>query len=227
MIDFYGERKLAYYAIKRESGPLCLGINRTTPELKALKSAPKQELGPPHDLTFKKHICDIWAVNMTLDATTATVEVRLFDISTGEQLQERVLGPSTFEPNCSTELAEDYSVNSTTAVQAKMLDENGNVIARMSDWPQPLKHVILPQSYDIKLTVLEGKVEIRTNAPVKGVEVYMADDTRDVQWDDNGVDVFPGDVHVIKGYGIKKGDDLRIRYYGMGTSRLARPTQET
>ena len=216
MIDFYGDRKLAYYAVKRESAPLCLGINRTTPELKVLKSPPEQILGPPHDLKFKKHIFDIWAVNMTLRAAIVKVEVRLYDIQTGAILEEKYLGPYTLKSNRTTELAEDWNVKQTTAIQAKLLDVDGDVIARMSDWPQPLKHILLPPFYNVTLTILDGAVEIRTNAPVKGVELYMADTTRDVQWDDNGIDVFPGDTYVVKARNLVKGDDVHVRYYGSG-----------
>lgn len=214
MIDFYGDRKLAYYAVKRESLPLCLGTNRTTPELKRLTSPPEQILGPPHDLKPKNYIFDVWAVNMTLRAAEVNVEVRLFDIQTGAVLEEKTLGPFTLQPNRTTELSEDWAVRQTTAIQAKLVDVEGNVLARMSDWPQPLKHVLLPTSYDVILTVLDGKVEIRTNAPVKGVEVYMAGEERDVQWSDNGVDVFPGDVYIIEARNLIKGDEVRVRYYG-------------
>jgi beta-mannosidase len=202
--------------VKRESSPLCLGINRTTPELKVLTSPPEQILGPPHDLKAKSYIFDIWAVNMTLIAAKVRVEVRLYDIQSGAVLEEKFMGLSTLQPNQTTELAADWSVQQTTSIQAKLLDTEGNLLARMSDWPQPLKHVLLPLSYDVALTVLDGKVEIRTNAPVKGVELYMEDEARDVQWSDNGVDVFPGDVYVVEARNLVKGDDVRVRYYGCG-----------
>lgn len=202
--------------MKRESAPLCLGINRTTPELKALTSPPEQILGPPHDLTFKNYIFDIWAVNMTLKVEKVKIEVRLYDIQTGVILEEKSLGPFTLQSNQTTELVGDWSVTQTTAIQAKLLATDGTVIARMSDWPQPLKHVLLASPSNVTLTVLDGAVEIRANVPLKGVELYMANDLRDVQWDDNGVDVFPGDVYFIKARNLVKGDDVRVRYYGSG-----------
>lgn len=214
LIDFYGDRKLAYYAVKRESLPLCLGINRTTPELKTLTTPPEQILGPPHDLKVKSYIFDMWAVNMTQSAAEVKVEVCLYDIQTGAVLEEKLIGSSTLLPNRTTELSADWAVQQTTAIQAKLLDKEGDVIARMSDWPQPLKYVLLPPSSGVALTVMDGKVEIRTNAPVKGVELYMADEARDVRWDDNGMDVFPGDVYVVHARNLIKGDDVRVRYYG-------------
>lgn len=100
----------------------------------------------------------------------------------------------------------------------KLLDVKGSVLARRSDWPQPLKHVLLPPSCDVALTVLDGKVEIRANAPVKGAEFYMADEGRNIQWSDNGVGIFPGDVYVIEARNIIEGDDIRVRYYGSSTA---------
>jgi beta-mannosidase len=215
LIDFYGDRKLAYYAVKRESTPLALGIHRSTPELKRLKSPPPQLLGPPHDLAEKKYIFDVWAVNTTLQGASVSVDVRMYDIETGELREKRSLGAQTLASNRATELVEDWSVDDKTAVQAIMFDSEGRIIARASDWPQPLKYVHLPASYEVKLRVLDGKVEISSNAPVKGVELYMADEEDvHVRWEDNGVDVFPGDVYTINAPGLVEGDDVRVRYYG-------------
>ncbi|UNI21799.1 Beta-mannosidase [Purpureocillium takamizusanense] len=214
LIDFYGERKLAFFATKRDSAPLALGIGRSTPELKKLKSPPPQLLGPPHDLVDKEYVYDVWAVNTTLQKAAVSVEVRLYDTQTGELRQTISLGNQILGANRSTELAEDCAVDDRTAVQAIMRHSDGSVVSRASDWPQPLKYVTLPTAYDIKLRVLEGRVEISSDAPVKGLELYLADEEREIRWDDNGVDVFPGDTYVVQGAGLVKGDDVRMRYYG-------------
>ncbi|KAL1979125.1 hypothetical protein VTN96DRAFT_6762 [Rasamsonia emersonii] len=138
LVDFYGERKLAYYAVKRESAPLALGIHRSTPELKPLKKPPPQVLGPPHDLAFKRYVFDVWAVNMTLQDQTISVEVQLYDIKTGALQEKKSLGVQTLAANRSTELAADWSVDDQTAIQAIMFDADGHLVARASDWPQPL-----------------------------------------------------------------------------------------
>ncbi|KFY01717.1 hypothetical protein V490_00791 [Pseudogymnoascus sp. VKM F-3557] len=217
LIDFYGDRKLAYYAIKRVSANLSLGINRTTPELKALKGPPEKITDPPHDLSFKTYIFDIWAVNMTLDNFDAKIEVRLFDIITGALVEEKHLPLCSLAANRTTELAADLAVLQTTAIQARMLTPDGVVVGRASDWPQPLKYVMLPCASDmgITLTVMDGLVEIRSETPVKCLQLYLPDESRnDVIWEDNGVDVFPGDVYVIKALGLEEGDDVRMRFYG-------------
>ncbi|KAI0010829.1 beta-mannosidase precursor [Xylariaceae sp. FL0662B] len=215
IIDFYGERKLAFYATKRDSAPLAIGIHRSTPDLKLLKSPPPQLLGPPHDLPTKSYVFDVWAVNTTLQDTDVKVEVRLFDTVTGALRKEITLERQVIPSNRSTELIEDCEVDDNTAVQAIMLDAKGRIIARASDWPQPLKHVHLPLSYDINLRVLDGKVEITSNAPLKCLELYVPDEERRVYWDDNGIDVFPGDTYVITAPGLAEGEEVHLRYYGI------------
>lgn len=143
------------------------------------------------------------------------VQVRLLDTETGQVRNRIILEHQTIPSNRSLELIEDCEVDNKTAVQAIMLDAQGHVIARASDWPQPLKYVHLPPSYCIRLQVLDGKVEVISNAPVKGLELYLADGERKVCWDDNCVDVFPGDKYVIKAKGLVQDDDVRIRYYGI------------
>ncbi|CAL5868501.1 uncharacterized protein PFLUO_LOCUS2727 [Penicillium psychrofluorescens] len=215
MVDFYGEKKMAYFMTMRDSAPLALGMSRSTPELKKLKSPPPQILAPPHDLAPKKNFIDVWAVNGTLKDFPVQIEVRLYDIATGALREERSMDIQTLLSNRTTELLEDLSVDDKTAVQAIMKDpQGGHVIARASDWPQPLKYVTLSASPDVTLSVLDGKLEIRTKVPVKGVVVSVADD-RDVDFGDNGVDVFPDDVYTICAQGLAKDDKVEMRYYGL------------
>lgn len=214
MVDFYGEKKMAYFMTMRDSAPLALGMSRSTPELKKLKSPPPQILAPPHDLAPKKKFVDVWAVNGTLNDFAAKIEVRLYDIATGALREEKSMNVQTLLSNRTTELLEGLSVDDKTAVQAIMRDhQDGNVVARASDWPQPLKYVTLCASPDITVSVLDGKLEIRTKVPIKGVVVSIADD-RDVDFGDNGVDIFPDDVYTIYARGLAKDDKVEMRYYG-------------
>lgn len=220
MIDFYGDRKLAYYSTKRDSAPLAIGIARSTPELKAMRDPPPQILGPPHDLSDKKYIFDVWGVNTTLSDEKVSVEVRLFDIVTGKMKQEKRLESQDLGANRTTEFLEDLDVDEQTAVQAIMYragegQDKGAIIGRASDWPQPLKYVTLPSAYNIKVSVLDGgRVEVSSSLPVKGVELYVDNDERNIVWSDNGFDIFPGDVYVVEATGLGQGDDIRARYYG-------------
>ncbi|KAB5578052.1 beta-mannosidase precursor [Coniochaeta sp. 2T2.1] len=215
LVDFYGEQKLAYYAMKRDGAPLALGILRSTPEAKRLKSPPPPVLGPPHDLAPKHHVFDLWAVNGTLQDVDVHIEVRLYDIESGVLREERLLGSQALLSNRTTELVEDMRIDEKTAVQAIMRDRDGRVIARASDWPQPLKYVTFAASPGVSLSVMDGKVEIRVTAPVKGVQVCVSQPGRNVSWEDNGVDLFPDDVYILPASGLVKDDQVEVRYYGL------------
>lgn len=205
---------MAYFMTMRDSAPLALGMSRSTPELKKLKSPPPQILAPPHELAPKKNFVDVWAVNGTLEDFPVQIEVRLYDIATGALREEKSMDVQTLLSNRTTELLEDLSVDDKTAVLAIMRDpQDGHVVARASDWPQPLKYVILSASPDVTVAVLDGKLEIRTKVPVKGVVVSVADG-RDVDFGNNGVDVFPDDVYTIYAQDLAKDDKVEVRYYG-------------
>jgi beta-mannosidase len=157
----------------------------------------------------------MWALNNTLQDQTVMVELRLVDTETGQVRERKSFDKQVLPPNRSLELTVDHKVDDRTAVQAIMLKADGQVIGRGSDWPQPLKYVHLPALYDIKVNVQDGKVEVTSNAPVKGLELYIPDESRKVYWDDNCIDVFPGDTYVVNCTGLTKEDDVRIRFYGM------------
>lgn len=103
----------------------------------------------------------------TLDDAQAQIEIRLYDIATGALCEEKFVGVQSLLSNRTTELMEDVSVDDQTAVQAIMRDtRDGHVIARASDWPQPLKYVTLCASPNVAVSVLDGKLEIRGNVPI-------------------------------------------------------------
>lgn len=206
---------MAYFMTKRDSAPLALGISRSTPELKKLKSPPPQILAPPHDLAPKKYICDVWAMNGTLQDAQTHIEIRLYDISSGVLREKKSMRAQSLLFNRTTELMEDLSVDERTAVQAIMRDtRDGHVISRASDWPQPLKYINLCPSPHLSVSVLDGKLEIQASVPVKGLLVSVVPDDRDVELEDNAIDVFPNDVYTILARGLKKDDKVEVRYYG-------------
>lgn len=221
IIDFYGERKLAFYATKRDSAALAIGIHRSTPEMKRRVSPPPLIPGAPHDLSVKRYIFDVWAVNSTLQDTQVTVQVRLYDTVTGQVRCAKALDSEpqmhVIAANRAQDLLEDQYVDGQTVVQAIMRDGQGRILSRGSDWPQPLKHVELPPSYDIRLQVTDGQVSVTTDRPLKALELYVADQDqgRTICWDDNGIDVLPGDTYVVKADGLRENDDVLARFYGM------------
>jgi beta-mannosidase len=100
-------------------------------------------------------------------------------------------------------------------VVAAYLYEYGNQIARYINWPEPLKYVHLQKPKELSVVLSEdGKeVEISAEVPVKGVALESEDE--DVVFEDNLVDVVPGEVVVIGVKGAKKGTSIGARYLGM------------
>ncbi|EEP82715.1 conserved hypothetical protein [Uncinocarpus reesii 1704] len=93
IVDYYLRPKHAYYAIKRELAPVTIGLKR--PLGKA--SLPRSE----------NEKIDVWASNFTLQTKTVEVVIKVFDITTGEEvLSETLPEPVTLEQNCSTEITE-------------------------------------------------------------------------------------------------------------------------
>ncbi|KAL1887833.1 hypothetical protein Sste5346_009945 [Sporothrix stenoceras] len=209
LIDFYGERKLAFYAVKRHSAPLVVDIGRTYVAVEEGKNT-LEALKPR-----RSHI-DVWVANASLSQHVADITVTLFDIVSGAVVLTNTLKGETLTANETTELLRGLAVDNKMAVQAVLRDASGTVLSRASDWPQPLKHVSLasPKDSGVKVIVFDGRVEITTNLPIKGLELSASPDKK-VTWSDNGVDVYPGDVYSIDADGLSRTDTVDVRYYGM------------
>ncbi|ERS96904.1 hypothetical protein HMPREF1624_06230 [Sporothrix schenckii ATCC 58251] len=210
LIDFYGERKLAFYAVKRHSAPLVVDLGRTYVSVEEGKNT-LEALKPR-----RAHI-DVWAANASLSQYVSDVTVTMFDIVSGTVVSTRKLKSESLAANETTELLHGLAVDDKTAVQAVVRDAStGAVLSRASDWPQPLKHVALATSQDsgVQVTVLDNRVEITSKVPIKGLELSLSAD-KAVTWSDNGVDVFPGDVYSIDAPGLSRTDTVDVRYYGL------------
>jgi beta-mannosidase len=207
--DFYLNRKLAWYAIKRESAPIGVGIYRSTPQDKAKKTLDPEVPGPPPDLVDKTYTFDVWGSNLSLEPRKLTLSLRMFDAISGKLYQEHDSKEVTLGANMSTEISEDLKVDQSLVVQARLIDSNGSVVARASDWPQPLKHIVFgPRS--VKVKAFDGYVEVSADAPIKGVELTSPDP---VDLEDNGFDVFPNDVYIVQAPGVKSSSEIRVRFY--------------
>ncbi len=87
----------------------------------------------------------------------------------------------------SKEKASDQAAPSGTVVLlAKLVDQQGRVLARFSDWPQPYKLLDLPDP-GIKVEVGDGEVVVSAAKPAKGVWLSVEGDDEGVEFDDNSV----------------------------------------
>ena len=130
-----------------------------------------------------------------------------------------------------------------TVVAAYLCDSDGAIRARAINWLEPLKHVHLPKPSKIRLKVVPSLkeslgdvtclsnqpidprldsafVSVWADVPIKGLTLEVIDPlVRDagVKFEDNGVDLVPGEETSIGVQGLKPGDErrLRVRYLGM------------
>ena len=218
VIDYYLRPKLAYFAIKRELAPITVGIKQTA-----------RTLSPDEPLSKLKKIdrkIEIWASNLTCAERKVDLRVLFYDIITGK-LKCGKAGPPTYIllPNRSTELVtmntpiydstEDEHFRTLTVAY---LDESstGLNIARSVNWPEPLKYVPFQRPTKLETEVTAGAVVLRSEVPVKGVMLEMENATDQVKWHDNGFDLLPGDLVVIRAEGLEEEDagKVKIRYMG-------------
>jgi beta-mannosidase len=101
---------------------------------------------------------------------------------------------------------------------ATLFDENNHPVARSVNWPEPYRYLQWPK--DTAVTVTMGKqlatngngashsafpevVEIVANQPVKGFLLYIGyDDGEEADWEDNMLDLMPGEKLTVHANGI-------------------------
>jgi beta-mannosidase len=94
---------------------------------------------------------------------------------------------------------------------------SAEVIARATNWPEPLKHLD-PVDPGLQLTVAgEEDVTISVQKPVKGLVLDVEGDER-VKWSDNAIDVMPGDPQTVRARGLGQGK-VTVAYLGAERSQ--------
>lgn len=165
LIDYYGNRKLAYFAVRRVLGPVALGSRRVGDGV------------------------ELWGVSETQKLCTLTVTI--YDSTTRikrEQVKVVVDGCTTFGM---FPVLADHVLHGVLEIHEneQMLEKstNGeNMRVEVSNWPEPLKHFV-PSVPHISLDV-KGKVAVlASDRPVKGVQLCGITNESD-----NGFDLFPG-----------------------------------
>ncbi|KAI0268237.1 glycoside hydrolase family 2 protein [Gloeopeniophorella convolvens] len=221
IVDYFLRPKPAYFAIARELRPFTVGMTRKNQK----KYADERTLA---HFTITSQL-EVWGTNSTLEPKSATLQVTAFDLQRPDW-SNRWEKDVTLAPNSSTELwkgevpgqpvrTKDSEVPKTIVVSARLLDENGAVLGRYSNWPEPYKYIHHPDVKELgfKITPLEGgeSVELSTQRPIKGIVLEV--EGEDVKWSDQAIDLVPGDPQVIKATGLK-GRQVKARFLGDGTA---------
>ncbi|KFH47185.1 Beta-mannosidase B-like protein [Hapsidospora chrysogenum ATCC 11550] len=215
--DYYLRPKHAYYTVKREMAPISVGMTR-------------REHKHPRDKYTRVHIAtqvqiEVWGSNLKLEDLKIDCIVKAWDVETGDETYSETVSSDKLLPaNRSTEIvAMDVPVREKNAgleartVVGAYLVQDGRQIARYVNWPEPLKYVHLQKPKNLLAQMSEdGKsVSLSAEVPVKGVALECEDD--DVKFDDNLVDLVPGEVVTVGVTGATKATEVTTRYLGMQT----------
>ncbi|KXX83158.1 Beta-mannosidase B [Madurella mycetomatis] len=214
--DYYLRPKLAYFTVKREMAPVSIGITRRTHL-------------HPRDKYTRVNIdvqtqIEVWGSNLTLEDLTVDCVLKAWDVETGEEtFSETVSAKQVLPENRSTEMAaldvpvrkKNAGEEERTVVAAYLVRADGKQIARYVNWPEPLKYLHLqkPKQLKAQLNADSTAVEISAEVPVKGVALECEDDA--VKFDDNLVDIVPGEVVTIGVSGASATTKIETRYLGM------------
>lgn len=211
--DYYMRPKHAYYTVKREMAPISIGITRC-------------EHRHPRDKFTRVHVdviqqLEVWGSNLTLEDMSVDCVIKGWDVETGKEIYNKTVASNlVLQENRSTEIiampvpARNAGDEARTVIAAYLF-RDGKQIARYVNWPEPLKYLHLPKPKLLEADLSkDGRtVEISAEVPVKGVALECEDD--DVVFDDNLVDIVPGEVVSIQVKGANKGSVITTRYLGM------------
>ena len=212
IVDYYLRPKLAYYTIKRELADITINMKRIVQEI------PADEYTRAY--IKKVHKVQLFGTNLSLQSKTYLIRVHAWDLIAGETIWvETPANTIELMGNRSTEIVE-YELGGNvdvahTVIGAYLLDPaDKSIVARSMNWPEPLKYVQFPRLGNIGTPIIctaEGNVvELKAEIPVKGVTLEVNDDEGDsVHFEDNCVDLFPGETVRI-GVNLPLGDEHRI-----------------
>ncbi|KAF8458103.1 beta-mannosidase [Terfezia claveryi] len=225
IVDYHLRPKYAYHTIARELAPVTVAMKRV-------------EIDTPRDKYTRVHIkrdyrLQIWASNFKLhNITRIKLVVKGFDSTNGNEVYNETLASDiTLESNRTSELVDismpglgidspsDDDVRKVVHV-AYLQDKDGNQLARRVSWPEPLKYLHLDKdARGLVVRLKDGILAVKAEVPVKGLafEITDAKVADGVVWEDNLVDLVPGEVVEVKVKGLKDEDVkyLGWRWYGM------------
>ncbi|OVF07477.1 putative beta-mannosidase [Clavispora lusitaniae] len=205
IVDFFKRPKLAYYAVKRESQSISIGMYRNVHG----KEDNEHAIGKPHDYKKHSYSLDIWGANAQLEDVSGHLSVSLYDVESGKKLSTLVDEKVTIKANGVSEFFSKLKLpqDGHVVVYARFVDSVGK-ITTTADWPQPLKYLSMPDR-NVSVKVCEGYLLLSAEKPTKSVEILLNDRVLE----DNGFDLFPGDDKKVHVEGLNSHEKVAIRYY--------------
>ncbi|KAK0389237.1 hypothetical protein NLU13_2812 [Sarocladium strictum] len=243
VVDYYLVKKPAYYAIKRALKQIDVGVKRTyhdwtqtgdwVDEHSGLKTGQVDQT-----LAARKIAFDVWIANSSVDAVEVDVKVRFISVASGRDVAKPKTTHITAAANSTTDVftaaeapaavphAGDCSVPFDFSkydpyVIHTTIEVAGNVIAKDSAWPDPVKYLDM---YDrnIRFEWAEASrkgVYVMADKPVMG---FVFEEVAGMGISDNAFDLMPGEkqlVEVLQG----PSDPREFRWTHIGAEQASNP----
>ncbi|OQV02702.1 Glycosyl hydrolase family 2, sugar binding domain-containing protein [Cladophialophora immunda] len=235
LADYYLRPKMAYWAVKRE----CAGITAGMARVKKDNRTDGLEVWAVNmtlsDIKVDVHV-DGWSV-VTGEAVFHHVMLKAVTLKMNQstelgRLDLNACVPSRFQPSdkysgfeavvFAVRLVEPLSDGKESVSSATKRGSPPKILARHTNFHEPLKEVpFQARARNLGLRIVrdgsDTVVEATANLPIKGLLVQVADDP-DAKWEDNGVDLVPGQLAGLKfmGRGLDVGQEHRLRARWMG-----------
>ena len=199
---------MAYFTVKRDIAPVSLGLERHE------RKHPRFEFSRAFFETQVRMLG--WATNVTLAPHTYTLIVKVFELTTGNEIFSRT-ETRFLAANVSTELF-DTALPKSKSDDALIISSclknapNGVVVARCMNLAQPYRYLEMPRPR-LDIRVNGDRIFAVADVPVKGLAFY-AEDVDGVVFEDNLIDLVPGDEQAIVAGGLD-GRAVSWKHYGV------------
>ncbi|GAA5894290.1 hypothetical protein JCM8208_002397 [Rhodotorula glutinis] len=217
IVDYFLRPKPAYFTSKRAMAPLALGGRR-----RSARQFPDRFSAAKH---VDQTVIDLWASNSHLAARRVVIEVEAIELQSGKKVhheRREVELPENRSAELETlEVPHSWEEKDVVVVAARLRDvTSGDVLARLSVYPEPFKYLAFPSPSCTNLRVSlrrsrpsssTGKIHVTADRPVKGLVLHLG---ADAKLSDNFLDVVPGDEQVVRVDGLKEETKLVWRYLG-------------
>lgn len=159
---------------------------------------------------------ELWAVSSKLENLIVDVELRFISVESGKEVKDKIVRKGiNLKANGTTNITTGYVDNfgEEVHVLAARLWHKGKIVARDTDWPQPLKYLPFLKR-DVRVDVRGKKMHITVARPVK---CLVFEEREGCHLSDSAIDLVPGDEQVVSLRGVKDGDEpLDWTYLGAG-----------
>jgi beta-mannosidase len=207
VVDHFLVKKPAFYAIKRSMAPVSVTVLRAYEDWTA---------GHAHPPTTSKY--DVWvASSNTSVVKDAVLDLRFISIRTGEESQSQQRRTIKIQPNCTTVVCENISINHPRSRDAFVIFTkllvNNQVVSTHVDWPQPYKYLSFDdRGLRVNLSESRSQISISVLKPVKGL---IFDERPGLWFSDNGLDIVPGEEYSVDVQGLEESESLGWTFLGM------------